>query len=93
MHTIRTIGDLAAAIRGRRLENGWTQAELADRAHVSRSWLIGVEAAKKPSAEVGRILRVLDALGIDLRAVPAGTGKAGPATSLDLDAHLERYRS
>jgi HTH-type transcriptional regulator/antitoxin HipB len=95
MYRIRTVRDLGNTIRGRRLDRGWTQAELADRARVSRSWVIDVEAAKKPTAEIGRILRLLDALGVDLvAATPMDTSAVGTtAAPVDLDAHLDRYRS
>lgn len=43
---IRTAGDLAAVARGRRLDLGWTQAETAGRAGVSRKWLSDLETGK-----------------------------------------------
>ena len=91
MPLIRTIRDVAATIRGRRLERGWTQAELADRARVSRSWLIELEAAKKTTAEIGRVLQVLDALGVELMTAD-GPRDAQPITAVDLDAHLAQYQ-
>ncbi|HEY7933333.1 MAG TPA: helix-turn-helix transcriptional regulator [Solirubrobacteraceae bacterium] len=62
---IRSIRDLAAAIRGRRRELGLTQADLAMRAGVSRKWVYEFEAGK-PAAELQLILRVMDALGLAL---------------------------
>ena len=64
---------------------------LADRAHVSRAWLIDVETAKRPNAEVSRVLRVLDALEIDLSAAARTEGATSAGRPLDLDAHLGRY--
>lgn len=87
MAAIRTTRDLAATVRGSRVEHGWSQTELARRARVSRSWIGDLEAGK-PTAEIGRVLAVLDALGIELTA---GTTRASSAP-LDLDAHVQRYQ-
>ena len=76
MDTIRTVHDLAATIRGARLDRRWSQAELARRAHVSRSWLVDLEAGKR-TAEIGRVLQVFDALDIELQA-RARTGAGAP---------------
>jgi HTH-type transcriptional regulator/antitoxin HipB len=62
---VRSIRDIAAAVRGRRIDLGLNQANLAKRAGVSRKWVVEFEAAK-PSAELGLALRVLDALGLAL---------------------------
>src|SRR5665648_829936 len=50
----RTAGnvlELGAAIRDARKRRGWTQAELADKAGVSRQLLTEVERGKRPGAE------------------------------------------
>lgn len=54
---------LTSTIKRRRLDRGWSQAELASRAGVSRKWL-GELKAGKVSLELGMVLRVLDALGL-----------------------------
>jgi HTH-type transcriptional regulator/antitoxin HipB len=87
---LRTILDLAATVRGRRKELGLSQAELARRAGLSRKWIYEFEAGN-PTAELGRVLRVLEELGLSLEvarnlAAPAAT----PA--IDLDALLDEYR-
>jgi ribosome-binding protein aMBF1 (putative translation factor) len=41
--TIRSIRDLAAAVRGRRKDLGMSQADLARRAGVSRKWIYEFE--------------------------------------------------
>src|SRR6202023_1256076 len=61
----RSIRDFAAAVRGRRRDLGMSQAELAAHAGVSRKWIYEFEAGK-PNAELGLILRVVDALGLQL---------------------------
>jgi HTH-type transcriptional regulator / antitoxin HipB len=88
---IRTAGDLAAVARGRRLDLGWTQAETAGRAGVSRKWLSGFETGKA-TVDLAAVLRLLDVLDVSL---DAGSGPA-PATQpghgpVDLDDHLDRY--
>ena len=92
---INSIRDLVAAARGRRKSLGWTQSELADRAHVSRQWISEFEAGK-PTAELGLTIRLLDAL--DLR-LTLDTGeerhpaREQSAVTVDLDAVLDDYRS
>ena len=92
---INSIRDLVAAARGRRKSLGWTQSELADRAHVSRQWISEFEAGK-PTAELGLMIRLLDAL--DLR-LTLDTGeerhpaREQSAVTVDLDAVLDDYRS
>jgi transcriptional regulator with XRE-family HTH domain len=77
---LTSIADIAAAIRGRRLELRLSQGELAFRASVSRRWLTGFEAGGSVHAELGTVLRVLDALDLDLRATPRGTAPIGQGT-------------
>ena len=69
---LRTVRDLGAAVRRARRETGLSQQALADRAGVSRQWLSRVEAGKGPSAEMGKVLDVLAALGlaVDLVTTP-----------------------
>ena len=81
--------DLAAAVRGRRASLGLSQADLAKRAGVSRPWLSNVEAGK-PTAEFGRIIRLLDALGLSLHLDLTSSDITG-ADTVDLDALLSEY--
>lgn len=69
-----------------------TQAQLADAAGVSRRWLSSLEAGKS-TAEIGLVLRTLDALGLSLDAHaeddrPASRG-SDPA---GLDVYLDALR-
>ena len=59
---ISTPHDLGAAVRDARTAVRLTQAELADRAGVSREWLIGLERGARPRAELTKILDVLAVL-------------------------------
>ena len=73
---IRTPIDLGALIRERRRRNGWDQQTLADKIGVSRQWVIEIEKGK-PRAEVGLVLRALDALGyvVEEHAPESSQGK------------------
>ena len=84
---IRSINDVAAAVKGRRLALGLTQADLATRCGVSRKWVYEFEGGKG-TAELALLLRVLAAM--DAR-VEITTAKSASADGIDLDVHLARY--
>ncbi|BDR53772.1 hypothetical protein KIM372_16790 [Bombiscardovia nodaiensis] len=65
---IRTMMDVGMAFKAGRQAKGWTQEELARRAHVSRSWLAQVETGK-PSFDTYKVLATLQALDLTLWAV------------------------
>jgi transcriptional regulator with XRE-family HTH domain len=91
INSARALGEI---LRGRRHELGRTQAEVASAAGVSRPWLAQVEAGKQ-TASVGLVLRVLDALALDLDATVRGQGRppSQPAVAaVDLDALLDDLR-
>jgi HTH-type transcriptional regulator / antitoxin HipB len=69
-----------------------SQAELAQRAGVSRKWIYEFEAGK-PTAEFGLLMRVLDELGLELE-LSARSKSPGSDRGLriDLDALLEDHR-
>jgi HTH-type transcriptional regulator / antitoxin HipB len=90
--TMRSIHELAAAIRGRRTDLGISQAELAKRSGVSRKWIYEFEAGK-PTAELGLLLRVLDALGLGLELTPSERRSDAAPTTVDLDAVIDEYRA
>jgi HTH-type transcriptional regulator / antitoxin HipB len=87
---VRSIRDLASAARGRRLDLRLNQAELAERAGVSRKWLVEFEAGK-PSAELGLAMRVLDELGLALDVTSEADGSSSGGL-VDLDTVLEEHR-
>jgi HTH-type transcriptional regulator/antitoxin HipB len=90
---IRTLYDLAAAARGRRLDRGWSQAEVARRAGVSRKWVSGFETGRA-GVELAPVLRLLDALGLALSAGdPPPVDPSDTTSGVDLDAHLATYLS
>lgn len=53
---------LGAALRERRKVAGLTQAALAERAKVSRAFIIDLERGRRPRAELNRVLAVVRAL-------------------------------
>lgn len=89
---VGSLRDLAAIARGRRHELGLSQAELATRARVSRQWVSAFESGKA-TAEVGLVIRLLDALDLRL-AVAEAAAVAAPrdTATVDLDALLEEQQ-
>jgi transcriptional regulator with XRE-family HTH domain len=73
---------LAHLVKEERRSRGWTQAELAKRAGVSRDWMIGLEKAK-PSVELALVLRTLKALELSLTASPSSPAVSPSSRYLD----------
>jgi HTH-type transcriptional regulator/antitoxin HipB len=88
---VRSIRDAAVAVRGRRADLHISQDELARRAGVSRKWIVEFEAGK-PTAEFLLVIRLLEALGLELRL-----GDGSKATlrkgSIDLDSVIAKHRN
>lgn len=84
---VRTPADLGAVIRERRKELKLDQAELARRIDTSRQWVVGIEQGRA-RAELGLVLRALDALGIRLDSGVTPSRKGTP----DLDAIVAAAR-
>jgi y4mF family transcriptional regulator len=61
--TIREIGEFVAATRK---SQGATQLDLAQMAGVGRRFVVELEAGKE-SLHIGKVLRVLETLGVGLR--------------------------
>lgn len=87
---IRTIRELAGAVRGRRKDLDLSQAELGRRAGVSRKSISELESGKT-TPEFGLVLRVSEALGLVIEARTAPARR--PRRTVDLDAILEKHRS
>lgn len=62
---VRTPNELGLRIRERRLESGLDQAALAAKVGVSRQWIVEIEKGK-PRAEIGLVMRALNALGLEV---------------------------
>jgi HTH-type transcriptional regulator/antitoxin HipB len=86
----RTPADLGAVIRDRRKHLKRNQASLANEIGVSRQWLIELEHGH-PRAELGLVLRVLDALGINLDADIAQAKTPRPGT-VDINAIVAKAK-
>ncbi|MDO9396995.1 MAG: helix-turn-helix domain-containing protein [Herbiconiux sp.] len=65
----RSPREIGGLVRELRLERELTQADLAERAGVSREWLLAFERGK-PNVDLARVLDVLTALGMTLDVVP-----------------------
>lgn len=86
---IRTPRDVGALIREERVKAGLDQTSLAQRAGVSRLWISEVEQGK-PGASIGRILRTLTVLGIELQPRFLFDGQAGETGAAPSSADLIR---
>lgn len=67
---VQTVRQIGAAVRGYRLDRGWSQTELARRSSVSRQWIVAIESGKV-TAEIAPVLRTLTALGLMIDIAPA----------------------
>ena len=82
---IRTPADLGALIRSTRKKLRLDQSSLAKKIGVSRLWLVEIEKGK-PRAEIGLVLRALDALHVNLTATTTATPSpkdSGAAVDID----------
>jgi HTH-type transcriptional regulator/antitoxin HipB len=86
----KTVRDVAALARKRRVDLGWAQARLAAAVGVGREWIIDFEKGKS-TVEWGLVLRTLKELGleIDLAESPRPVSSRDGA---DLSAILNRNR-
>ena len=74
---VRTPADFGAVIRDRRKQLKLDQAALAGRIGASRQWVIEIERGH-PRAELGLVLRAVDALNIRLDASVGGSDDPRP---------------
>ena len=91
---VRTTKDIGAFIRDQRKKQKLDQAELASKVGVNRRWVLEVERGK-PRAEIGLVLKTLDALGLTLSidTQPAGRRRSGSdIESVDIDAIIENAK-
>lgn len=87
---IRTLHDVAASVRGRRVGLRLTQQTLATRAGVSRSFVSDLEAGK-PTVELRRVIAVLEALGYSLDLETADPETTVAEAGVNLDEVLDAY--
>ena len=65
MNTVHEIREIGAAVRGERKAQGLTQSQLADLSGVGLSFVSSLESGK-PTLEAGKMIRVINTLGIDV---------------------------
>lgn len=66
---LRNMFELSHTIRERRIEQGLTQQELAQKMGVSREWVVRLERGH-PRLEVALVLQAFTTLGLALREEP-----------------------
>lgn len=91
-----TVQELSAVVQGVRRQHGISQADLALKAGLSRKFISEFEAGKD-TVELGRVLALMDALGIEVTLRVLGTDPV-PAISglqaelIDLDWLMADYQ-
>jgi HTH-type transcriptional regulator/antitoxin HipB len=91
---LRTPTDIGLAIRERRRALGISQATLAAQVGVSREWIVEIEGGKR-RAEIGRVLRTLEVLGLTLRTgepPPSRADGTSPEALVNIDAVIAAHR-
>jgi y4mF family transcriptional regulator len=87
---VRTPADLGALIRDRRKQLKLDQAAFAKQIGVSRQWVIEIERGHA-RAELGLVLRTVDALNIRLDASIDQTNRRRPST-VDINAIVAKAK-
>lgn len=75
---------IGPAVRDARKRLGLTQAQVAERAQVSRRFVSELEAGTRPGAEFARIVAVLGAVGRELLVAEARSPRPDPFADLDI---------
>lgn len=98
---VTTAKEIGLAIRQRRRELGLSQQALADRVGVGRQWIVEIEQGK-PRAEIGLLLRALDALNLQVSVTSEKSSRevaakrplpdAQPGREVDINAIIKRAR-
>ena len=88
---VRTPADFGAIIRDRRKHLKLDQAAFAKRIGASRQWVIEIERGHA-RAELGLVLRALDALNIRLDATTDQTIRRQGHGAIDIDAIIATAR-
>ena len=59
--------DIGRTVREARKASGFTQSLLAEEARVSRALIAQLESGRLPELGIGKLIRILHVLGLDLR--------------------------
>lgn len=95
--TLRNAEQLGRSIRLKRLEKDLSQIALAAQLGVERKWVIHLEAGN-PKAELGLVLKALDALNLQAslsdedRTAPGKGDRHTPSRLDEVFRHLQRPR-
>ena len=92
---VKTTRDIAALVRDRRTQLGWSQGDLAGRVGVSRRWILELESGKS-TTHLALVLRTVKELGLVLDAsLPSEpqTPKKAKVADVNLDELIERSLS
>ncbi len=87
---VRSSADLGAVIRDRRRQLKLDQAGFARKIGVSRQWVIEIERGH-PRAELGLVLRALDALDLTLDAT-TDEARRQNSGGVDIDAIVAKAK-
>ena len=78
---MQTLPIIGRTVREARKASGFTQSLLAEEARVSRALIAQLESGRLPELGIGKLIRILHMLGLDLR-VPPSTKSAQPIEDL-----------
>jgi len=81
---IDTVSALGAAVLDARRAAGLRQRDLATLAGVSPAWIVRLERAQSTNIELGRLFRVLQALGLTIELQTGHVSEADAAAALIL---------
>lgn len=87
---IASIADIAATVRGRRIDLELSQDDLAARVGVSRKTINEIEVGRS-APRMGHLLAIFDALGLAIQAIPVSDAPIDQ-DGIDLDEVLKDYR-
>lgn len=76
--SVRNAAELGGVVRAARLEAGLSQVDLAAEARVGRQWLVEFEAGDKLSAPFDMVMRVLQALDLEVMLDPTVPRRVAP---------------
>ena len=95
--SVRNAAELGGVVRAARLEAGLSQVDLAAEARVGRQWLVEFEAGDKLSAPFDMVMRLLQALELEVTLDPTVARRAparwdGPSATEVLVRYTTRDR-
>lgn len=88
---IKTPTDIGALIKEARLKAGLSQHDLAQILKTSQGWVSEIERGK-PRAELGLVLKAINALGINLDSRPTGGQPSTARPRVGIAAVLDRTK-